>query len=116
MKTTGTNLLPIDDGVLWCPNASQATPGMLDDLHLPAERFLDPLDKAAFLVCTVGPDEFKTGKAALERFQQKFAAMVILDVGLMDEDLQDQPIGIDEQMPLPPFDLLAAVIAAKPPF
>ena len=41
---------------------------------------------------------------------------MILDIGLVDKGVHDQPIGIDEDMPLAPFDFLAAVIAASPPF
>jgi len=36
---------------------------------------------------------------------------VILDTGLVDKSMQDQPIRVDEQMPLAPIDFLAAVIA-----
>ena len=46
VKTTGPNLLPIDDSILGCPDATQAAPGMLHNLHLPTERLLDPLNKA----------------------------------------------------------------------
>jgi len=43
------DLLPIDFHPLFNPDASQAAPRMLHDLHLPTERRFDPLDKAAFL-------------------------------------------------------------------
>ena len=55
MKTARSDLLPINHGILWCPDASQATPGVFDDLDLPAKRRLDPLDKAAFVVPAIGP-------------------------------------------------------------
>jgi hypothetical protein len=41
---------------------------------------------------------------------------MILDVGFMHQHMQDHPIGIDEQVPLAPFDLFAAIVATKPPF
>ncbi len=85
VKATWPNLLPIDDGILWSPDPAQAAPGVLNDLHLPPERLLDPLDKAAFLVCTVGPDQLESRKAALERFQELLAAYGILDIGFMHE-------------------------------
>ena len=50
MEATGPDLLPIDHGILGCPDPSQAAPGMLDDLHHPAQRLFDPLDEAALLV------------------------------------------------------------------
>jgi hypothetical protein len=89
---------------------------MLDDLYLPAEGFLDPLHKATLVVRTVRPDQLEARKAALKRLQEVFAARMILDVGLVDKDVQNQPIGVDEQMPLATFDLFAPIVAAKPPF
>jgi hypothetical protein len=64
MEATRPDLLPINHGILWGPDPSQATPGMFDDLHLPAERRFDPLDEAALLVGTISPDELETGQAA----------------------------------------------------
>jgi hypothetical protein len=73
---------------------------MLHHLHLPAKRRFDPLDEATLLVRTIGPDETQTGKAVRERGEQGFAALMILDVGLLHQHAHDQPEGIDEQMPL----------------
>src|SRR6266705_2186090 len=50
MEASWADLLPIDHGILGCPDPSQATPGMLHDLHFPAEYLFDPLDEAALLV------------------------------------------------------------------
>ncbi len=69
-----------------------------------------------FLVRTVDPDQLESGKAASQRFQEEFAACRILDLGLLDQHLQDQARGIHEEMPLAPFHFLAAVIPASPPF
>jgi hypothetical protein len=41
---------------------------------------------------------------------------MILKISLMHEYMHDQPIGVDEQVPLATFDLLAAVVTAPPPF
>jgi hypothetical protein len=73
---------------------------MLHNLHLRAQRLFDPLDEATLLVRTIRPDETQTGKAALQRGEQGFAALMILDVGLVHQHAHDQPEGIDEQMPL----------------
>ena len=116
MKAAGPDLLLIDDGILWGPDAAQAAPRMLHNLHLPTQRLFDPLDEAALLVGTIRPDETQTGEAARKHFQQGFAAVMILDISLMDEQAHDQPGGIDEQMPLAPFHALAAIVAAPPPF
>ncbi len=116
MEATGPDLLPIDHGILGCPDPSQAAPGMLDDLHHPAQRLFDPLDEAALLVRTIGPDQLEPRKAALERPEELFAAVMILNVGLVHQHTHDQPGGIDKQMPLATFHALAAVVAAPPPF
>ena len=115
MKAAGTDLLPIDHRILWCPDAWQSAPRMFDDLHGRAKRRLDPLDEAALLVPALGPDELEARKAVLEWFEQAFSTVLILDVGLMHQHVEDQPIGIHEQMPLAAFDLLAPIVAAGPP-
>lgn len=116
MEATRPDLLPIDDCILGCPDPSQAAPGMFDDLHLRAERRFDPRDEAALLVSTISPDELETGQAARKRFQQEFAAVVILAVGLVHQHVHDPPIGIHEQMASASFHLLSAIIPAQPPF
>ncbi len=78
MEATGADLLPIDHRVLWSPDVSQATPGVLDDLDLPAERLFDPLGKPPFLVGTIGPDQLESGKETFERREQEFPPIVIL--------------------------------------
>jgi hypothetical protein len=42
--------------------------------------------------------------------------MIILDVGLMNQNVDDESHRVHEQMPLATFDLFAAVIAAQPLF
>ena len=88
---------------------------MLHNLHLPTEHGLDPLDETTFLVRAIGPNQLESRQAAFEWLQEVFAALVILDAGLMDEYVQDHPRSVDEQVPLAPFHPLAAVIAASPP-
>jgi hypothetical protein len=116
VEATGADLLPINDRLLWCPDATQTSPGVFNDLHFPTERLLDPGNKASFVVGTIGPDEFEARKATLERVQQEFAACVILDIGFMHQHLENQAIRINEQVPLSPLDFLPTVVAAKPPF
>src|SRR5260370_35313864 len=88
---------------------------MFHDLDLPSQRRLDPLAEAFLLVAAIGPDQLQTRKDSVERRKQAFAAAVVLDVGLMNLDMQDQPIGIDHQVALPAFDLLAPILPAIPP-
>jgi hypothetical protein len=115
VKAAGADLLPIDDRVLWRPDATQAAPGMFHNLYLRAERCFDPLDEPALLVRAVGPHETQSWKAACEWFQEQFAARVIPYLGFMHQQVQDHPSGIDEQVPLAPFHAFATVKAARPP-
>src|SRR5260370_20781965 len=116
MKTTGSDLLPIDHRILWGPDPSQAAPGMFDDLDVPSQLCLDPLVETFLLVSAVGPEQLETGKTALERRKYAFAAAVVLDVGLMNQNVQDQPSAIDQQVAFASLDLLPAILAARPPF
>lgn len=116
MESPRPDLLPIYFSPFRGPDASQATPGVFDDLDLPAQRRFDPGDKAAFVVSAIGPDQLETRKALFEGPEQAFAPIVVLKTGLMHQQMHDQSIGVDEQVPLAAFDLLAAVVAARPPF
>jgi hypothetical protein len=88
---------------------------MLNDLYFPAQELLDPLNKTSFFVGTIGPDQLESGKEASQRFQQEFAALVILDICFVDQHVQDQAHRINKDMSFTPLDFLAAVIAASPP-
>jgi hypothetical protein len=41
---------------------------------------------------------------------------MILDIGLVHQQVQQEAVGINQQMALAAFDALASVIAATPPF
>ncbi len=116
VEPLGANLFPIDFAPFRDPETAQTAPGVFNDLDLPAKRLLDPDNKAAFGISTIGPDQLETGKAILERFKQAFAPLVILDIGLMHQLMDDEPIGIYEDVPLAALDFFATVVAAPPPF
>jgi hypothetical protein len=89
---------------------------MFDDLDVPSQLGLDPPAFAFILVSAVSPDQLQTRKAAFERRKHELAAALILDVSLMHQHAQDQPSGVEQQMALPAFDLVSAIIATHPPF
>ncbi len=89
---------------------------MVHDLDLPPQLGLDPLAEAFLLVSAIGPDQLEPSKAVLERREQELAPVSVLNGGFLHQHVQDQPSGIDQQMALTPLDLLAAVVAAAPPF
>ena len=72
------------------------------------------------LVGAVGEQPFEKGEQAEQRRQQGEAAVAILNVGGGDDAVQEQALGIDEDVPLLALDQLARVeagrIDARPPF
>ena len=81
--------------------------------HGPAQLFA--------AVGAVGEDRLQEGKeAARLAVQDQKSAISVLQVGRVDGDCEDQAEGVDEEMALLAFDLLARVIArrvdARPPF
>src|SRR3712207_3762297 len=46
--------------------------------------------------------------------QQEHATFLVMKIGGMNLDLQDRTFGIDQELALAAFDLLAAVVAARP--
>jgi hypothetical protein len=83
MEALGAHLLPIDLDHFWDPWTSRATPRMLDHFDLPPQRLFDPCHKTTLLVSAIDPDELQARKAALERFKQEFAPIMILNTGLV---------------------------------
>jgi len=71
---------------------------VFDNLDLRAQRGLDPLDKAAFLVSAIGPAQLETPKALSERREQVFATIVILKTGLVHQLVHDQAVGIHQDL------------------
>ena len=116
MEAFGADLLPVHFRPFRGPGSSQATPGMLDNLDLPAQCRLDPLNKAAFAVAAIGPDQLEPRQTCSQRPEQIFATIVILQTRLMHQQVDKQAVGIYQDMALTAFDLLAAIVAAPPPF
>jgi hypothetical protein len=101
--------------VLWGPDATLVGPGMLHRLHLPAERLLHLLPDVTVRGRTVDPDPCASGNAASQRFQQEYAACMILESGLLHQHLQDPAHGLHKEMLRAPFHVRAAVRPASPP-
>ena len=95
--------------------------GSLDDLHvdLAAGAFQSLLELRT-LVAAVGVEPQQKRKQAEHRAHQQDTAVAVLDVGRMDDGVQQQPLGIYQDMALLAFDLLARVKAGRidraPPF
>ena len=116
------------------PAADQPAQGSLDDpsfgKHLEALRLgaaLDDLqapvaegrhDRRQFLagIGAVGPDHREPREQRRQAAQDEDRAIAILDVGGMNDDLEDQAEGIDDDVSLAALDLFPGVEAAGPPF
>lgn len=94
--------------------------GTLDDFDLPGADVGDDLRDAWPLVCGIGEELDDRREAALGVAQQAADAIAILQVGAMDDDVQQQAEGVDDDVPLAAGDLLARVVALRvdrgPPF
>ncbi len=75
----------------------------------------DPVYELA-LITRIDPKVPKTGEDSLRTFHYQAPTVAVLDVGWMDDRSQDETFGVDKEMPLTALDLLAAIIAARPPF
>jgi site-specific DNA recombinase len=95
----------------------EARLGPLDDLQADGRRRTPvghPGDHP--LVDPVGPHQPEPTEPAPDAPEHQLRALVVLDVGGMDHDGQDQPHRVDEDVPLPARDPLTAVVAPGPPF
>jgi hypothetical protein len=87
----------------------------LDDLQHPAGKGEHPVDQLSGITA-VGPDPLQPGKRAAQLLDYQPRAIPVLKASAMHDDHQDQPEGVDGDMPLAPFDVLAFVVAVGPPF
>lgn len=94
--------------------------GTLDDFELPSAGIGNDLGGSRPLIAWVGKDLRDRGKTAARVAQQAACAIAILNVGAVNDDVQQQAEGVDEDVPLAAGDFLARVIALRvdrgPPF
>ena len=94
--------------------------GSLDDLQLPGAGRGNNLGNPGSLITGVGEDLLDRGEAAACVAQQAASAVAILHAGPVDDDVQQQAKGVDDDVPLAARDFLARVVALRvdrrPPF
>ena len=95
--------------------------GSFDNLGLEiGQDFGEPVRKNRTLIGAVGKQFLKEWKLAEQRGEQQQAAIAILNVGGMDNGVQQQTQRIDQDVPLLALDQLAGIeavwINAGPPF
>jgi hypothetical protein len=111
----------LHDPAFWQVNKSFGLVGAFNDLRLDAGQDVrQRLLELPPLVAGIGEQRLQKGIPAKEGGQQQDAAIAILNIGGMNDGVQQQAQGIYENMALLALDLLACVIArrinAGPPF
>lgn len=92
--------------------------GSFDNLHsepVALAQTADPFQKLAS-ISTVCPDEPQSQECVPDQGQDELGPVAVLSVGRMDNGDQHEPEDIYEQMALAPIDLLARIVAMRPPF
>ena len=92
-----------------------------DNLDGPGARLCERRRELRPLIVGVGEDAFDEGEAAARAaIEDQQSAITILQVGRVDDDVQQEAERVDENVPLAARDLLARVIARRidrrPPF
>lgn len=95
--------------------------GAFDNFDLePRQRSGKGLPELRPLVAAIGEEFFQKREQAEYRRQNEDAAVAILDIGWMNNNVQQQPKCIYENMPLLTLDLLSGIVAdpvdRAPPF
>ena len=86
----------------------------LDDLQHPAAGLCEGNSERRSLVSGIGEDALDEGKeTAGAPIEDEPRAIAVLDVGGVDDDVQDETERVDEDMPLAARDLLARIIALR---
>jgi hypothetical protein len=92
----------------------------LDDLEPPRTALGDSLRHFRPLVATIGVDALDKGEGATGLPQHGSGTVTVLNIGGMNDDAQKEAKGIDEDVALASFDLLARVVTRgierRPPF
>ena len=93
----------------------------LDDRDGPGSGLGEGRRQLRSLVAGVGEDAFDEGEqAACAAIEHQPSAIAVLDIGRVDDDVQQEAERVDEDVPLATLDLLARVIARpierRPPF
>ena len=73
-------------------------------------------EKTRIEIATVRPDQLQASIPPTKLAQHQLGSVAILNVGGMHNDGQNQAQGVDDNVPLAIVDLLARVIAMRPPF
>ena len=103
----------LDDPSLWEHDEAMELIA-LDDLNLPGAGLGDGGSGLRSLITSIGEDALDKGEeAARAPIEHEPSAIAILQVGGMDNDVQQEAERVDENMPLAARDLLARIEALR---
>jgi hypothetical protein len=89
----------------------------LDDLHpktAAGPQTFDPGNELSG-VAAICPDEPQSHHGLFEERENEFGSIAILNVRRVNNDRDQQPKRIDEQVPLATIDLFARIVSVRPP-
>jgi len=89
--------------------------GPLDDGQREVGLLLRPRDQLAG-ISTVGEHGLDEGPEAARGAQQRLGAIAVLDAAGMHLNREQATVGVGQDVPLAPRDVLARVVAARAPF
>ena len=92
-----------------------AVGGPFHNFQRPAGPSPDPLNQLAG-IAGIGPEQLQTRKTPLQSVQDQLGAISVLQVCRMYYRGQEQAYGVHCDVALATGDLLAGVIAPRPPF
>ena len=87
----------------------------LYDLQNPASESPSPIHQLPS-IAPISPDQLKPGKSPNKLGQHKLCSITVLDVCGVDHHCHQQTYGVNYDVALTPIDLLACIVATRPPF
>jgi len=88
--------------------------GPFDNLDRPGSRSGKRFPEFVTGIASIGENMTHPGETTAHGFEDIDGAVTILDIGRVHEDEDQKPAGVRQDMPLPAFDILAGIIAARP--
>ena len=86
----------------------------LDDIQGDIERFVYPIDQTTLLVDAIGPDLLQARNSLHQLEQHRLGAVVVLDICGMNDNIQQIPHRIDDDVSFAAIDPLESIKASLP--
>jgi len=87
----------------------------LDDFQRTTQSLFCPFNQLAG-IAAVRPNEREAAKALAQVFKDQLGSVAILNGGLVDDHGDNEPEGVNDNVPLSSVNFLSGIVSAKPPF